>query len=354
MAYKATSETGEFGLIERIRSIVQPTLQSAPELVMGIGDDCAVWQPSTELLQVSSTDLLIEQVHFDLLTTPAKHLGSKAISVNASDICAMNAIPRYALISIAVPPSMPVEMVEELYGGMQNAAQEYGIAIAGGDTSRSPSGLVISVTVTGEVPKSMIAYRHGAKEGDLICVTGTLGGSAAGLRVLLREKLIMMEHIENNETYNRNLMADLQEYSGAIQQHLLPLARLDTVRFLHERQVAPSSMIDISDGLGQDLGHICKASAAGALLQENRIPVNSTARLIADELQDDALGWAISGGEDYQLLFTISKEEHKKIADNRDIAAIGEITHKESGLLLKDIYGITIDLTSLPGFDHLK
>jgi thiamine-monophosphate kinase len=354
MAYKATSEVGEFYLIDRISAIVNPTLAASPGLIAGIGDDCAVWHPAAAMIEVASTDLLLEQVHFDLLTTPVKHLGSKAISVNVSDICAMNAIPRHALVSIAVPPSFPVEMIEELYRGMEASAREYGIAIVGGDTSRSPSGLVLSVTVTGEAEESNVTYRKGAEPGDLVCLTGTLGGSAAGLRVLTREKLIMMEHIEHNEAYEGSIMADLKEYSGAIQQHLLPLARLDIVRFLHERRAQPSAMIDVSDGLGQDLGHICNASGTGALLQENRIPVNSTARLIADELQDDALGWAISGGEDYQLLFTMPHEEYRKIADNRDISVIGEITPKEQGILLKDIYGIEIDLRSLPGFDHFR
>ncbi|TCD47997.1 thiamine-phosphate kinase [Chlorobium sp. N1] len=354
MAHKTTSDIGEFGLIERISAIVAPTLSASEGLVQGIGDDCAVWRPASGQVEVASTDLLIEQVHFDLLTTPARHLGSKAISVNASDICAMNALPRHALVSIAVPPSLPVEMIEQLYLGMAAAAREYGIAIAGGDTSSSRSGLVISVTVTGEAPEDSLTYRKGAQPGDLVCVTGTLGGSAAGLRVLTREKLIMMEHLENNETYSRNLMADLEEYSGAIQQHLLPLARLDIVDLLHERGASPSAMIDVSDGLGQDLRHICRASGTGALLQENRIPVNSTARLIADELQDDALAWAISGGEDYQLLFTMSKEEYEKISDLRDISVIGAVTPKEEGILLRDIYGITIDLEALPGFDHFR
>jgi thiamine-monophosphate kinase len=329
MPYKAISGIGEFGLIDRISALAEPTLSAVPELLTGIGDDCAVFQPSPDLLQVSTTDMLADQVHFDLLTTPLKHLGSKAISVNVSDICAMNALPRYALISLAVPPSFSVEMVEELYLGMSHAAREYGLAIAGGDTSSSRSGLVISVGMTGEVSAEHITYRSGAEPGELLCMTGSLGGAAAGLKLLMREKEIMLNHIENNESYTRSVMADLQEYSEAIKSQLLPLARIDIVRFFHSRNIRPSSMIDISDGLSSDLQHICRRSNIGALIHEGRIPMQSSTRRIADELQDDALNWALTGGEDYQLLFTIPKEEYAAIADHKGISVIGETTGLE-------------------------
>ncbi|MEI8187230.1 MAG: thiamine-phosphate kinase [Chlorobiaceae bacterium] len=354
MPYNALSGIGEFGLIDKIAAIAESTLYNVPNLVRGIGDDCAVFQPAEGLLQVATTDMLVDQVHFDLLTTPLKLLGSKSISVNVSDICAMNALPRYALISIAVPPSFSVEMIEELYEGMSYAAKEYGVAIAGGDTSSSRSGLVISVSMIGEVAGEQITYRNGAKKGELICVSGSLGGAAAGLRLLMREKEIMLEHIENNEPYNKNVMADLKEYSDAIQHQLLPLARLDIVRLLHAKRVRPSAMIDISDGLSQDLQHICRGSNTGALIHESRIPIHPGTRRIADELQNDALTLALSGGEDYQLLFTISKEDYEAIADDREISVIGEITGSEEGVLLSDIYGMTIDLTSMTGFDHFS
>jgi len=204
------------------------------------------------------------------------------------------------------------------------------------------------------VAGEQITYRNGAKKGELICVSGSLGGAAAGLRLLMREKEIMLEHIENNEPYNKNVMADLKEYSDAIQHQLLPLARLDIVRLLHAKEVRPSAMIDISDGLSQDLQHICRGSNTGALIHESRIPIHPGTRRIADELQNDALTLALSGGEDYQLLFTISKEDYEAIADDREISVIGEITGSEEGVLLSDIYGMTIDLTSMTGFDHFS
>ena len=354
MPYKAISGIGEFGLIDRIATLVEPTLLAVPELLTGIGDDCAVFQPSAKLLQVSTTDMLAEQVHFDLLTTPLKHLGCKAISVNVSDICAMNAIPRYALIALAVPASFPITMIEELYIGMSHAAKEYGIAIAGGDTSSSQSGLVISVTMIGEVSPGHITHRSGAKPGDLLCVTGSLGGAAAGLKLLMREKEIMLNHIENNEPYSKNVMAELKEYSEAIQQQLLPLARIDIVRFFHSLNIRPSSMIDISDGLSSDLQQICRQSNTGALIRESSIPISSSTRKVADEMQDDALTWALTGGEDYQLLFTISKKEYQRITDNKKISVIGEITDLEAGVNLCDIYGTNINLAAIRGFDHFS
>ncbi len=354
MPFKAIPEIGEFGLINKIAALAAPTLAAVPELLTGIGDDCAVFQPSAELLQVSTTDILAELVHFDLLTTPLKHLGSKAISVNVSDICAMNALPRYALISLAVPQSFPIAMIEELYIGMSHAAKEYGLAIAGGDTSASRSGLVISITIVGEVSPEQLTHRSGAKPGELLCVTGSLGGAAAGLKLLMREKEIMLNHIENNEPYTKNVMADLKEYSEAIQQQLLPLARIDIVRYFHSKNIQPSSMIDISDGLSSDLKHICRQSNTGALIHENHLPIHSSTRRIADELQDDALTWALTGGEDYQLLFTIPREKYQIIADTREISIIGEITDPDSGVNLCDRYGMNIDLASISGFDHFS
>ncbi|NTU94274.1 MAG: thiamine-phosphate kinase [Chlorobiaceae bacterium] len=353
MAFNPISEIGEFGLIERLSAIAAPSLDNTPGVVVGIGDDCAVYRTGGPAVQVATTDLLVEHVHFDLLTTPMHHLGSKAISVNVSDICAMNALPEYALISIAVPGKMPVEMVEQLYAGMAHAASRYGFAIAGGDTSSSPSGLVISVTMTGQTAESRLTFRKGARPGEMICVTGTLGGSAAGLKLLMRERDLMLETLRNNEPYSKEMMAELQEYSRAIRCHLLPEARLDLVQFFHERGIVPTSMIDISDGLAADLRHICERSGVGAHIEESRIPVLSEARAIADELQDDALSWALSGGEDYELLFTLPKEQYDVISSNREISVIGEILPEEEGLLLTDIFGMTIDIgESAGGFDH--
>ena len=353
MAYKSISEIGEFGLIERLSAIAAPTLKNTPALVEGIGDDCAIYRTGGPSVQVATTDLLVEHVHFDLLTTPMHHLGSKAISVNVSDVCAMNAFPEYALISIAVPKNVPVEMIEQLYLGMAHAASLYGLAIAGGDTSSSPSGLTISVTMIGQTLEERLTCRKGAKPGDLVCVSGTLGGSAAGLKLLMRERDFMLEQFQNNEPYDKELMAELREYSETIRCHLLPEARIDLVRFFHESGIVPTAMIDISDGLAADLGHICHKSGVGALIEEGKIPVLSEARAVADEMQEDALSWALSGGEDYQLLFTLPRERFDDIEGNREISVIGEILPAEEGLLLTDIFGMTIDLEGTPGgFDH--
>jgi thiamine-monophosphate kinase len=355
MSFKPISEIGEFGLIDRLTAIAAPTLQNTPDLIEGIGDDCAVYRTGGPMLQVATTDMLVELVHFDLLTTPMHHLGSKAISVNVSDICAMNAIPRYALISIAIPAMMPVEAVEELYKGMSHAASQYGLALAGGDTSSSPSGLVISVSMTGETTQERITMRKGARPGDMLCVTGKLGGSAAGLKVLMRERNVMIELHRNNEPYDKDVMAELKEYTEAIRCHLLPAARLDIVRFFSDRKIVPTSMIDLSDGLTSDLRHLCRRSNVGAHVEEGRLPIMAETRAIADELQDDALSWALSGGEDYQLLFTVPKDMYDDISANKDISVIGTVTPPEEGLLLTDIYGLTIDLESAgSGFDHFK
>jgi thiamine-monophosphate kinase len=355
MSFKPISEIGEFGLIERLSAIAAPSMKNTPGLVEGIGDDCSVYRTGGPVLQVATTDLLVEMVHFDLLTTPMHHLGSKAISVNVSDVCAMNAEPRYALVSIAVPRNVSVEMVEELYRGMAHAASRYRLAIAGGDTSSSPAGLTISVTMIGEASEERLTLRKGAMPGDLVCVTGTLGGSNAGLKVLLRERAMMMEQLRNNEPYNKDVMAELQEYTRAIRHHLLPEARLDTIQYFRDNNIVPTSMIDVSDGLTSDLGHICQRSGVGAHIEEGRIPVHPEARAIADEFQEDALTWALSGGEDYQLLFTVPKVRYDDISQNRDISIIGTITEPEEGLLLTDIYGMTIDLAdSGQGFDHFK
>ena len=354
MPYKAIPEIGEFGLIKRIAALAEPTLEAVPELLQGIGDDCAIYQPDGALLQLSTTDLLADQIHFDLLTTPLKHLGSKAISVNVSDICAMNGVARYALIALAVPSSFSVEMIEELYRGMSLAAEHYGIAIAGGDTSASRSGLFISVTMIGSVSPQQLTKRSGAKPGEVICVTGRLGGATAGLKLLMREKEIMLEHVQNNEPYTKNVMADLEEFRDVIQCQLLPQARPDMVSLFHSRQIRPTAMIDISDGLSGDLQHLCQESKVGALIHESRIPIHPNARHIADELQDDALTWALTGGEEYQLLFTQPKEEYLALADHPDISLIGETTDAEAGIHLMDIYGMKIDLQSVRGFDHFR
>ena len=354
MSVKPISDIGEFGLIERISSIVASTCKTEPRLIEGIGDDCAVYELSFSTVQVATTDLLLEHVHFDLLTTPLQHLGSKAISVNISDICAMNAKPCYALISIALPPKASVEFVETVYRGMSETASLYNTALAGGDTSVSSGGVTISVVVAGEVEKEKISYRKGARPGDLVCVTGTLGGAAAGLKVLMREKDVMLEHLRHGEKYNRDVISNLEDYNEAIQRQLLPSARVDIIEFFNKHDIVPTSMIDISDGLASDLAHICERSGVGVRIEESRIPILSQARHIADEFQEDAVNYALSGGEDYQLLFTLKAEQFSAIASHPDISVIGKITPEEEGMVLTDIYGMNIDMNTLGGFNHFR
>lgn len=354
MSVKPISDIGEFGLIERISSIVAQTCETSPRLIEGIGDDCAVYELSSATLQVATTDLLLEHVHFDLLTTPLQHLGSKALSVSISDICAMNARPCYALVSIALPPKASVEFVETLYRGMSETARLYNTALAGGDTSASAGSVVISVMVVGEIERERISYRKGARPGDLVCVTGTLGGAAAGLRVLMREKDVMLEHVKHGENYDKDVMSNLEDYNEAIKRQLLPSARVDIIEFFHKHDIVPTSMIDISDGLASDLGHICRRSGVGASIEESRIPILSQARHIADEFQEDAVNYALGGGEDYQLLFTLKAEQFSAIASHPDINVIGKITPEEDGVVLTDIYGMNIDMKSLGGFNHFR
>ncbi len=352
MSYKTIADIGELGLIDRIASIVEPTLEAAPSLVKGIGDDCAVYEISPSVLQVSTTDLLLEHVHFDLLTTPLHHLGSKAISVNVSDICAMNARPRYALISIALPPKTPEKLVEMVYSGMSETARMYRTALAGGDSSASTNGIILSVTLTGDCTKETITYRTGAHPGDMICVTGALGGSAAGLRVLMREKAIMMEQLKEDEAADRNVMNHLGDYTEAIRQHLLPAARVDIIDYFSQHAITPSSMIDISDGLASDLAHICRCSGVGAEIEESRLPIHAETRRIADEFQEDPIAYALAGGEDYQLLFTLPTERFADIASHPDITVIGKITAEHEVLLLRDIDGREKELHAFSGYDH--
>jgi thiamine-monophosphate kinase len=353
MSFTRVSEIGEFGLIERLHQIVQPTEKELATLKKGIGDDCAVIDLQNGKYQVISTDLLLEHIHFDLLTTPLEHLGAKAISVNVSDICAMNAMPLYATVSVALSEKISVEMMSALYKGMKEAAEQYHIAIVGGDTSASTAGLVISVTVVGEVEKEKLTYRHGACVGDLICVTGDVGRSYSGLKVLMRERELMLQFLaENPDQPKESYKPDLTEYQKAIEKHLLPKARLDMVRLFAQLHLVPTAMIDISDGLGSEIKHICQQSGVGALIEESRIPILAEVREIASEFEDDALTYALFGGEDYELCFTIKPSDFPKIETIKDISVIGKIQPKDFGIKLRDIYGHEEDLSQYSGFEH--
>ncbi|KAK3604925.1 hypothetical protein CHS0354_000589 [Potamilus streckersoni] len=345
------SEIGEFGLIHEIKQIVDKNYQNYPYLQCGIGDDCAVIDGGNGVSQVITTDLLVEQIHFDLLTTPVSHLGYKSVSVNVSDIYAMNAVPKYATVSIGVSESISVEMIKEFYQGVFRASRGFSVPIVGGDTSASIAGFLISITVVGEQKSELVSYRNGTKEGDVLCVTGDLGRAYAGLKILMRERLQMLEDIKEN---NQNYHPVFEDYKTVIQKHLLPKARKDIIEEFAKYGIKPTSMIDISDGLASEIKHLCRNSNVGVLIHEIKIPVINDTKLIADLFADDTTTYALFGGEDYELLFTVGKDMISKIELMEDITIIGEIKSKEFGVKMLSLEHEYVDLLQRSGFDHFK
>lgn len=328
------SELGEFGLIKHLTQFVELKNESS---VKGIGDDAAVLDYKNKQVLVS-TDMLVEGIHFDLSYVPLKHLGYKAVTVNLSDICAMNGTPKQITVSIAVSNRFSTEALEELYNGINLACNKYGVDLVGGDTTSSLSGLVISVTVIGEGEKEKIVYRNGAKEKDLLCVSGDLGGAYMGLQILEREKAVFKE--------NPNLQPDLEGFDYILERQLKPEARKDIPALLAELGVHPTSMIDISDGLASEILHICTQSETGCNLYEEKIPIDPQTFETARSFSLDPTLCALSGGEDYELLFTIPMSDYDKIKHNPDITVIGHITDKAAGCQLIDRSGNQHQLTA--------
>ncbi|WP_109830732.1 thiamine-phosphate kinase [Reichenbachiella versicolor] len=314
-------EVGEFGLIDKIAS--KFTIQNR-ETLTGIGDDAAVLDHGGQELQLVSTDMLLEGIHFDLSYMPLQHLGYKCVAVNVSDIAAMNGMPKQITISLGLSNRFSVEAVEKLYEGIQYACEDYGIDLIGGDTTSSPTGLVISVSVFGSAPKEKIAYRKNAEENDIICVTGDLGGALLGLQVLEREK----------EVYKSNpeMQPDLEKYDFVVGKQLKPKARMDIIYELSDKKLIPTSMIDVSDGLASELFHIAKSSDVGIVIYEDKIPVSKESYEAAIEFGLSPITCALNGGEDYELLFTIGQSEYEKIKLHPDISTIGYVTKKEKGI----------------------
>ncbi|MDC6390831.1 thiamine-phosphate kinase [Maribacter sp. PR1] len=310
---------GEFGLIDHLTQ--QFTIQNK-STVKGVGDDAAVLDFKNKKM-VLSTDLLVESVHFDLSYMPLKHLGYKAVMVNLSDIYAMNAKATQVTVSIAISNRFPLEALEELYAGIQLACKTYGVDMIGGDTTSSKTGMLISVTALGEIEENKITYRSGAKENDLLVVTGDLGGAYMGLQVLEREKEVFK--------VNPNNQPDLEPYSYIVERQLKPEARKDIVELLGKLEVLPTSMIDISDGLSSEILHLCKNSEVGCALYENKIPLDPTVISSCEEFKMDSTMIALSGGEDYELLFTIDQSDFPKIKGNPSLTVIGHITNKSNG-----------------------
>jgi len=308
------SELGEHNLISKITSPFQLTQITTK---VGIGDDSAVLSDLNEEL-IISTDVLVEGVHFDPMYTPLKHLGYKSVVVNISDVCAMNAVATHVLVSISISNKYSVEMIKEIYEGINQACKNYNIDLIGGDTSSSMSGLIISVTIIGKSTNEFTTYRSGAKPNDLLMVSGDLGAAYLGLQILEREKGIF-------ETQDLG-QPDLTKYSYVLERQLKPEPRTDVIRLLREKKIKPTSMIDISDGLASELHHISKCSSIGVKVFEERIPIKNTSRLVADELNLNPTSCALNGGEDYELLFTVPLELHDEVREIPSFVEIGHVT----------------------------
>ncbi len=314
------SELGEFKLIDHLTKHFKIHHDAT---VKGIGDDAAVLQPNDKEQWVVTTDLLVEEVHFDLSYMPLKHLGYKAVMVNLSDVYAMNAEAKQITVSIAASNRFPVEALEELYAGILAAANGYKIDVVGGDTTSSSSGLVISITALGCAPAEKITYRSGAKENDLLVLTGDLGAAYLGLQVLEREKQVFQ--------VNPKAQPDLEPYSYLIERQLKPEARKDIPKLLESLKVQPTSMIDISDGLSSEILHLCKHSETGCNLYEEKIPLDPQVMATCEEFELDSTTIALSGGEDYELLFTIDADDFPKIKGNPNFTVIGHMTAASEG-----------------------
>ncbi len=316
------SELGEFGLIDRLTRDSVPVNAST---VRGVGDDAAVIDNDARMTLIS-TDLLVEGVHFDLAYTPLKHLGYKAVAVNISDIAAMNGTARQVLIGLSVSNRFSVEAIEELYQGIKQACKVYQVDLAGGDTTSSIAGMFLSITVIGEADKAGIVYRHTAREHDLVCVTGDLGGAYMGLLLLEREKATFMG--------NPDMQPDLEGYDYVLSRQLKPEPRTDIIRLFREAGIRPSAMIDISDGLGSDILHLCKGSGLGCRLYEEKIPIDPVTINVASEFNISPVTAALNGGEDYELLFTIAQADFEKVRLIPGIAVIGHMTGPNDGTYL--------------------
>lgn len=326
------SSLGEFGLIEQLTKELAATNK---ETVKGVGDDAAILHFDSDEEVLVTTDLLMEGVHFDLTYFPLKHLGYKAVVANISDIYAMNGTPKQITVSLALSRKFCIEDIEELYAGIKLACSEYGVDIIGGDTTSSLTGLAISITAIGTAPKGAAVRRSGAKETDLICVTGNLGAAYMGLQLLEREKIA---------TAGKDMQPDFQGKEYILERQLKPEARREVIEKLHEENIRPTAMMDISDGLSSELMHICKQSGVGCRIYEERIPIDYQTAIMAEELNMNVATCALNGGEDYELLFTVPIADHEKVAAMKDVRVIGHIVKDNMGLALITRDGSEIEL----------
>lgn len=326
-------ELGEFGLIDKLTA---PFTTHVSNTIKGVGDDAAVISISDQEVMLVTTDLLLEGVHFNLMYTPLMHLGYKAVMVNLSDIFAMNGTAQQITVSIAVSNRFPLEALEELYAGIKKACDYYKVDLVGGDTSSSLSGLVISVSAIGRAKKSEVVYRSGAKENDLLVVSGDLGGAYMGLQLLEREKEVFKA--------NPLMQPDLEGNDYLLERQLKPEARQDIIQFLKQLDVKPTSMIDVSDGLASEIFHLTKASNLGCTIYDEKIPIDAKTSMAALDFNIDPVTCALNGGEDYELLFTISMSDFDKIKGNPHMTVIGHMTDSSSGVNLVDKNGALIPL----------
>lgn len=340
MSQTEISQLGEFGLIDRLTDNLMPVNSST---IKAVGDDAAVLSyPDTEVLV--TTDMLLEGVHFDLTYVPLKHLGYKAAAVNFSDIYAMNGTPRQITVGLGISSRFTVEHLEELYAGMRLACEIYGVDLVGGDTTASRSGLVISITCIGDTDKGSVVGRDGARDTDLICVSGDLGAAYMGLQLLEREKVA--------SAGNKDFQPAFEGKEYLIERQLKPEPRRDIIMRLRENGIKPTSMIDVSDGLSSELLHICKASKTGCRVYEDRIPIDYQTAIMASELNMNLVTAALNGGEDYELLFTVPLTDHEKIQKIEGVKVIGHITRADLGCMLVSRDGNELPLKA-QGFNHL-
>lgn len=334
------STLGEFGLINKLKENIKIY---NPQSIKGVGDDAAVISIDSNQQLLVSTDMMVEGIHFDLSYTPLQHLGYKAVATNVSDIAAMNGIAKQITVSLALSNRFSVEAIEELYHGIHAACENYKVDLVGGDTTSSPKGMIISITVLGTAPKEKIVYRNSAQKGDIVCVTGDLGAAFVGLQVLRREK--------EEFKLNPSMQPMLEEKEYVVARQLKPEARVDIIHELNEIGVVPTSMIDISDGLASELLHICKQSKVGALILEKNLPLEKETIETIAELSLSATSCMLNGGEDYELLFTINQNDFEKLKNLTDITSIGYITDESNGINLLSNGGQKIEI-SAQGWVH--
>lgn len=349
---------GEFGLIKHLTEHIQ---LKNPSTLYGVGDDCAVLTYPENKQVLVTNDLLMEGIHFDLTYVPLKHLGYKAAMVNFSDVYAMNGYPKQLVVSIALSKRFCVEDMEDFYEGLRIACDAHGVDIVGGDTTSSMTGLTISITCIGEADKDTIVYRNGAKDTDLICVSGDLGAAYMGLQLLEREKSVFNQQLKSaQESGNKKLEEELKnaqpDFGGKeylLERQLKPEARKDIIELLAKNNIRPTSMIDISDGLSSELLHICSQSQTGCRIYEEHLPLDYQTAVMAEELNMNVSTCALNGGEDYELLFTVPIADHEKISQLKSIKMIGHITKPELGCALISRDGNEFELKA-QGWTPLK